>query len=515
MYIGKHLVDSKSSVIGLYEIKAGTKTVASWAFANCKDLTKIIIPNSITNISAVAFSDCDNLDNVYYTGTEEEWNAITIGDSNDSLLDATIHFNYIIPERNIYNHGEETYSFDNFSDSISGGHCFGISITSSGYYLGELDVSEIKINSPSELYSVSLSSDVKEPICYYQRIQGSKRDRSTVAGGSGYLYGYNDISADWADVVDYVKNHEYDGKGNLQIGFRGVQWGGNSGGHAINFLRYENVNGQDRIYAYDNNFPEIETYFYQDSDGNIKQTPYETFAVSIDCISLRSIPLYFTLANEADTTRYIYAEKDTISIDGASAYVMEGDVGEVEQVMFEIPENIEQITITPLVSNAEFTYLNDEYSFGYVDDDTVGIFKLATLSGDSDQNIGLTIFNKSEIPEISIKSPSITTINYGDKIILHADLTRILPNGWEVKWTASNGNFSYSVSDDGTTCTISPSSSGDTIFTASVVDANGNIISTDEQIMTSKAGFFQKIIAFFKKLFGLTKTIPQIYKGTL
>lgn len=68
------------------------------------------------------------------------------------------------------------------------------------------------------------------------------------------------------------------------------------------------------------------------------------------------------------------------------------------------------------------------------------------------------------------------------------------------------------VSADGTTCKISPSSSGDTTFTATVYDADGNTVSADEQTMTSKAGFFQKIIAFFKKLFGLTKTISNVFK---
>ncbi len=113
--------------------------------------------------------------------------------------------------------------------------------------------------------------------------------------------------------------------------------------------------------------------------------------------------------------------------------------------------------------------------------------------------------------KMSIRKPSTTTISYGDSIILHADMNEALPSGWTVKWTADNGNFSYSA--NGETCTITPSKSGDTTFTVTVYDENGNVIGTDTQIMTSKAGFFDKIIAFFKKLFGLTKTIPQIYKA--
>ncbi|MBE6771138.1 MAG: leucine-rich repeat domain-containing protein [Ruminococcaceae bacterium] len=111
-----------------------------------------------------------------------------------------------------------------------------------------------------------------------------------------------------------------------------------------------------------------------------------------------------------------------------------------------------------------------------------------------------------------VVNPSTSSISYGDSIILHVDASKI-PEGGYVEWTASNGNFDMDVSSDGTTCKISPSSKGDTTFTATVYDAQGNAVSKDEQVMTSKAGFFDKIIAFFKKLFGLTKTIPQIYKG--
>ena len=39
-----------------------------------------------------AFNSCTNLSSVYYTGTPEEWSAITIGDYNDSLTSATVYF---------------------------------------------------------------------------------------------------------------------------------------------------------------------------------------------------------------------------------------------------------------------------------------------------------------------------------------------------------------------------------------------------------------------------------------
>lgn len=112
---------------------------------------------------------------------------------------------------------------------------------------------------------------------------------------------------------------------------------------------------------------------------------------------------------------------------------------------------------------------------------------------------------------VEIRKPSQTEIKYGDSIILHAD-TNNLPEGAKIVWTADNANFTYTASADGATCTVSPSASGDTTFTAIVYDKDGNEIGNDSQTMTAKVGFFQKLIAFFKKLFGLTKVIPEMFK---
>ena len=70
------------------------------AFYGCSSLTSIMIPEGVTSIEFYAFEGCSSLTDVYYTGTEIQWNAIAMGD-NDELLNATIHFNYVpgaIPE---------------------------------------------------------------------------------------------------------------------------------------------------------------------------------------------------------------------------------------------------------------------------------------------------------------------------------------------------------------------------------------------------------------------------------
>ena len=116
--------------------------------------------------------------------------------------------------------------------------------------------------------------------------------------------------------------------------------------------------------------------------------------------------------------------------------------------------------------------------------------------------------------EISIQTPSVTEISYGDTILLHAVLSESLPDGAYIKWEINNSNFTIQPSSDGLSCKLTPENNGDSEIRAFIADENGNMIGgNDVQIMVSKAGFFQKIIAFFKKIFGMTKNIPQLYKG--
>lgn len=426
------------------------------------------------------------------------------------------HNHYIAPDEtpfeDIYNLGEETYSFQNFIDSDSNGHCFGMSVTSAGYHTGILDIGVIGGNSKTDLYSLDATEKVKKPICYYQNKQGSCFMNSIVAGGRNYRYinfmmGIADPEADWNEVVNYVKNHQYDNRGDLQICFRKKF----EGGHAVNFLRYAVVDGQDRIYIYDNNYPTTETYLYKNSKGEILQAPKQTFSGAIDCVALCDISKYFSNVKNFKALCAIYAYNDAIKIEGVSVYPMNCGAEAGEWVVFEVPDNVNEITIKPLKDNACFRYLDKEYSFGDTDKNTVGILKLTTEEDESSQVVEFSVIEKSEI---SINEPSTATISYGDSIILHTDIAGTVPEGAKIIWSQNNDNFEIvGISSDCVTCKITPKSSGDTTFTAKVVSSDGEVLAEDTQTMTSKAGLWDKIVAFFKKIFGLTKTIPQIYRG--
>ena len=78
---------------GLTSVTIGSSatTIGHYAFNRCTGLTSIKIPESMTNIGYMAFSGCTSLADVYYGGTERQWNAITIYDGNDRLLQANRH----------------------------------------------------------------------------------------------------------------------------------------------------------------------------------------------------------------------------------------------------------------------------------------------------------------------------------------------------------------------------------------------------------------------------------------
>ena len=71
--------------------------INNYAYAGFDSLTELVIHNNVTKIGNQAFVGCYSLTDVFYTGTEEEWNNINIHSSNDSVINATIHYNYAPP----------------------------------------------------------------------------------------------------------------------------------------------------------------------------------------------------------------------------------------------------------------------------------------------------------------------------------------------------------------------------------------------------------------------------------
>ena len=63
-------------------------------YTNRDTLTCVVIDDEVSNIGNYAFYQCDSLENIYYSGTQQQWNDVIIGTNNQSLLDATIHYSH-------------------------------------------------------------------------------------------------------------------------------------------------------------------------------------------------------------------------------------------------------------------------------------------------------------------------------------------------------------------------------------------------------------------------------------
>jgi uncharacterized repeat protein (TIGR02543 family) len=379
-----------------------------------------------------------------------------------------------------YNMGDETYSFRNYSDSDSPkGHCFGMAMTSAFYHAGLLDISMIGGNANTPLYSFSGTSAVKAPICYYQGIQGGRAKQSNVAGGSYWLHGWKNTNADWQAIVDYVSDHSYDDTGLLQIVF----WQVGVGGHAVNFLRYENVNGQDRLYAYDNNSPNQEVYFYKDASGSIRETPYQTFDGAIDSLGLHDCRIYFDLAGDFDATHSLYMDKNSATVAGYTYSPMVGDVSGEEYVMYEIPADQNSVIIIPLKDYADFIYMDTEYSFGADTAGKGGKLVFATMNaGAVTEESSFQIFTIQDL-EI-LQQPK----NYTGSVGSTASITvSAQGDGLSYQWYFANpGATSFTKSGSKTatySATLTEANSGRRVYCV-IKDQYGNSVTTNTVTMS-------------------------------
>ena len=109
-------------------IPEGVTVINAGSFRGNQNLTSVTIPTSVTHIKNGAFRDCVSLKDVYYAGTQAQWEAINVehsdeivGDAttggNTPLLQATIHYHThtwdggkVTNPANCVKKGEKTYT---------------------------------------------------------------------------------------------------------------------------------------------------------------------------------------------------------------------------------------------------------------------------------------------------------------------------------------------------------------------------------------------------------------------
>ena len=115
--IGIDTFDNCTSLTDIV-IPEGVDSIRGGNFSGCYNLKSITIPVTVTVVGNSSFTDCSTLTNVYYTGTEEDWNKIDDYGNNDPLFDATIHYNSTVHSHN-YVKGEVITAQDCSKDSYT------------------------------------------------------------------------------------------------------------------------------------------------------------------------------------------------------------------------------------------------------------------------------------------------------------------------------------------------------------------------------------------------------------
>ena len=80
------------TALGSIEIPEGVKSIDFLAFDGCSSLKEITIPNSVTSIPYETFRNCNNLTDVHYKGTEEEAAKLIRTLMDQTLKNATWHY---------------------------------------------------------------------------------------------------------------------------------------------------------------------------------------------------------------------------------------------------------------------------------------------------------------------------------------------------------------------------------------------------------------------------------------
>lgn len=435
------------SGITSFKIPKGIEKICYATFLFCSNLTTLYIPESVKYIGMMAIEHCENLTDVYFEGTEEEWNEILIEGENYSLEEATIHFNCD------YHTHKYTKTVTQEATCTENG---------SATYICECGETYIEV-----IPACHVATTITVPATC--KATGMSYDVCVNCGASignvKIIPKTDHTPGEWETVVEATTETE---------------------GKKVKKCKVCDIVLEEKIIPklaviIDNDTGVVIEYNPDNYEGTPKLNVDETFdEIAIQILNLKTGAVSEQIFNI------------TMTLDGVeiqpNGYIT---------IRIPVPEGFDKNYIHIYYINSqteEAEKLDSRIEGDYIVFETnhFSYYAVAQVCDSS----------------VSIKNPSTTMISYGDSIVLHADVESI-PEGGYVEWTSSNGNFTYSVSDDGSTCTISPSKSGDTTFTATVYDANGNEVCKDEQTMTSKAGFFQKIFAFFKKLFGATKVIPE------
>ena len=185
------------SSLTIVTLPEGVTSIGEGTFSGCSSLTSVTFPSGVTSIGSSAFSGCNSLTDVYYGGSEAQWELISIGDENDPLTNAAIHYG-LIPQ---------TYTIS--YDANGGANAPGAQTKTQNIALTLSDVRPTRGNTSLSSYSVRLNpNDGSQSISILRAARTESytfRTWNTEADGSGTDYAPGANYTTDADLTLYAQ----------------------------------------------------------------------------------------------------------------------------------------------------------------------------------------------------------------------------------------------------------------------------------------------------------------------
>ncbi len=170
-------------------ISNGITSIGKNAFAMFINLESIHIPDSVTQIGSYSFGYCINLTDVYYSGTEDEWNNIIMGDTfNMGGSDIPLGNSYNVPLDNATKHYD--YHVHNYNVSTTVPTC-----TEQGYTTYTCECGDSYVDDYVDATGHSHTSEITTPATH------------TTTGIMTYTCACGDS---YTEVIAKIEKHNYE-----------------------------------------------------------------------------------------------------------------------------------------------------------------------------------------------------------------------------------------------------------------------------------------------------------------
>lgn len=461
LYIGNHLIRADAETLtGVYSIRDKTYSIACEAFSRCKELTEVKIPNTVRGIGEYAFYGCSGL------------TALQIPNSVKEIYHGAFEACT----------GLESIAL---SDRITS--CHSLLKGCSGLKKVEIPTAVTTIAYASFAGCTALE-EITLPRAL-QMIDGAAFDECS---NLQKVY-YKGNAVEWnaveieREMTAYNHYEKYGNNDNILTAQKIYPSSVQQGGVTVDYFDEDLPNAQLVV---------------------MRQEPKADDATTFQINSGESIMKYQIHFVDTKTQQIAQPKGHTVTV--------------------RIPVDRKMAEDYPPSQFAYYVYhaKNDDY----LDNESFstngkGISKVVRIEGNVQDGYNL-VFDVSSFspflvcversaPTVSIhNNPGTVTLRYGETIVLTADAEN-LPDGAKLVWEADSDRVVLKPSADGTTCEVTSKKNGTVTVTVKVVDADGNPIEVDDKAISdnetirSKATFLYKLIAFFKRLFGIVVYTTQ------